>query len=202
MEANIPIFRLEIDDSAADETGVNFVALVDVPATLRHWVAFGGKSRQQINFKVTDAEQKMISGPLMVAGLPIYRKDDIHGEHYVLFDRNTIQKIVLKFFRNGNTGQVNLMHQADASPSGVYMFESFIVDQARGIGTPKGFNALPDGSWFGSYKIDNEQVWQEFIKTGAFRGFSVEGIFIYSDPVSREEHALRQIEQLVNSLSL
>jgi hypothetical protein len=202
MEANIPVFRLEIDDSIADETGVNFVALVDVPATLRQWIAFGEKAPQKVSFKVTNTEQRIISGPLMVAGVPIYRKDEIHGEHYVVFDRATIQKIVLKFFRNGNTGQVNLMHQADASPSGVYMFESFIIDAARGINTPKGFEALPDGSWFGSYKIDNELVWKEFIKTGVFKGFSVEGIFIYSNPVSKEEQALRQIEQLVNGLSL
>jgi hypothetical protein len=202
MNSKIPVYKLEIDETSADETGVNFVALVDVPATMRNWIAFGGRQYQALNFQVTNAEQRVISGPLMVAGLPIYRKDDIHGEHYVIFDKLTIQQIVQKFFRNGNTGQVNLMHEANAHPSGVYMFESFIIDSARGIKTPKGFSTLPDGSWFASYKVDNDMVWAEFIKSGTFKGFSVEGIFIYSNPVSKEEHALRQIEQLVDGLSL
>lgn len=202
MKSKIPVYKLEIDEGATDETGVNFVALVDVPATMRNWIAFGGQQYQSLNFQVINAEQRVISGPLMIADLPIYRKDDIHGEHYVVFDKPTIQQIVLKFFRNGNTSQVNLMHQANVHPEGVYMYESFIIDSSRGIITPKGLSTLPDGSWFASYKVDNDQVWAEFIKTGTFKGFSVEGIFIYSSPVSKEEQALRQIEQLVNGLSL
>lgn len=138
----------------------------------------------------------------MVAGLPIYRRDDIHGEHYVVFDQPAIRQIVLKFFRSGKTGHVNLMHHQNANPKGVYMFESFIIDSQRGINTPKGFSTLPDGSWFGSYKIDNDLVWSEFIKTGIFKGFSVEGIFIYSGQLSAEEQALRQIEQLMQDLPL
>ena len=58
----------------------------------------------------------------------------------------------------------------------VYMIESFIIDSKRGVNPPKGY-ALTDGSWFGSFKVDNEEVWNDFIKTGKFRGFSVEGLF-------------------------
>ena len=42
----------------------------------------------------------------------------------------------------------------------------------------KGFEDVPDGSWFGSFKVDNEEVWQ-MIKDGKVKGFSVEGLFNY-----------------------
>jgi hypothetical protein len=29
----------------------------------------------------------------------------------------------------------------------------------------------------GSIKVDNEMIWNEFIKTGAVKGFSIEGYF-------------------------
>jgi hypothetical protein len=35
------------------------------------------------------------------------------------------------------------------------LIENFIIDSSRNINSPKGFN-LTDGSWFGSYKVDNE----------------------------------------------
>jgi hypothetical protein len=58
------------------------------------------------------------------------------------------------------------------------MFESFISDKVRGIQPMKGFEDVPDGSWFGSFKVDNPEVWAE-IKAGNVRGFSVEGQFNY-----------------------
>ena len=58
------------------------------------------------------------------------------------------------------------------------MFESWIVDEKRGIKPMKGYEDVKDGSWFGSFKVENEDVWQ-MIKDGKVRGFSVEGVFNY-----------------------
>ncbi len=69
------------------------------------------------------------------------------------------------------------MHQDNLKANGVYMIESFIIDSTRGISTPKGFETLSEGSWFGSFKVDNDIIWNDFIKTGTFKGFSVEGFF-------------------------
>jgi len=69
------------------------------------------------------------------------------------------------------------MHEEGTQTEGIYCIESFIVDSSRGITTPKIFDKAPDGSWFLSYYIENDVVWNEFIKTGIFKGFSVEGMF-------------------------
>jgi len=131
----------------------------------------------KINFTIQDEDQQIISGPLMLADTPIYRNDH-NGEYYVVFTKETIKKIAQRYFKKGYQANVNLMHDSGQSVEGVTMFESFISDKVRGIYPMKGFEDVPDGSWFGSFKVDNPEVWKE-IKAGNVRGFSVEGQFNY-----------------------
>jgi len=146
----------------------------------------------------SNKEKKIISGALMVADLPIYRKDE-QGEYYGLFTAEDIYNIRNKFFKNNNTKSVNEMHDPNKMVEGVYMIESFIIDSKRGINTPDGLK-LTDGSWFGSYKVDNEDIWNYFIKSGEFKGFSVEGVFkttkIDAKPLSIIKQAIDIIKQI------
>ena len=195
----LPLYKLIINEDDTDATGVMAIALVDNPAIEINWMAFN--KHIQHTFKTADPEKRIISGALMVAGQKIYRKDDQIGEYEVLFDADTINKIVQKFFRNGNTSSVNLMHDENNKPNGVYMIESFIIDSKRGINTPKGFDELPDGSWFGSFKVDNEVLWNEYIKTGVFNGFSVEGFF-NNAPVDTGEELMAKVKDLLQNGTL
>lgn len=170
----LPIFELTIKDADADPTKVNCVAFVDRPAIERDWQFFESQQKKD-QFKA-NPDKQIVSGYLMVAELPIYRKDEDGREYYVKFKAETIAKIVEKFFRNGWQSNVNLMHDDEAKVDGAYMFESLVIDRARGVNPPAGFEDAPDGSWFGSFKVDNPQVWQ-FIKEGKVKGFSVEGVF-------------------------
>jgi len=77
------------------------------------------------------------------------------------------------------------------------MFESWLTDSERGIMPMKGFEGVADGSWFGSFYVENEKVWQQ-VKAGDYRGFSVEGMFDYEQPITAEENALKEIEKLLN----
>ena len=150
--------------------------------------AWGGKSAlswaeskirqiERQNFAIQSEEERIISGPLMLADTPIYRNDD-NGEYYVVFTKETIKKIAQRFFKKGYQSNVNLMHEQGNLTEGMTMFESWIKDDKRGIKAMKGFEDVPDGSWFGSFKVDNDEVWQ-MVKDGKVRGFSVEGQFNY-----------------------
>lgn len=191
----LPIYTLTV--SMEDETsGVDYVAFVDKPAIDN--IGFGSglflkfAENEKYCFKATDEEKQIVSGPLMIPDAPIYRKDS-NGEYYVQFTAESIYNIVKKFFRNQNTSNVNQMHQPTATMEGVYMIESFIVDRSR-MTPPKGFESLPDGAWFGSYKVDNKEVWNQ-IKEGVFKGFSIEGAFIPED--MRKAALLSQIEAII-----
>lgn len=128
-------------------------------------------------FAIQNEEERIISGPLMLADTPIYRNDD-NGEYYVVFTKETIKKIAQRFFKKGYQSNVNLMHEQGNLTEGMTMFESWLKDDKRGIKAMKGFEDVPDGSWFGSFKVDNDEVWQ-MVKDGKVRGFSVEGQFNY-----------------------
>jgi hypothetical protein len=179
------LIYLTVDQDEQDETRVEKVSFVDSPAIQRGWMAFNGQQR----FKVQSEDRRIVSGALMVAGLPIYRRDD-SGEYYVSFTASAIQAIVYKFMKENRTKEVNEMHETDVD--GVFLFESFIIDQSRGIKTPEGFDELPDGSWFGSFKVENDEVWKK-VKDGTYTGFSVEGLFTEDMEKNIDERVLAEV---------
>ena len=69
------------------------------------------------------------------------------------------------------------MHESMMILPDIYMISDFIIDTEKGINTPLGFEKMPNGSWFGMFKVSNTEVWNDYIKTGLFKGFSVEGFF-------------------------
>jgi hypothetical protein len=201
----LPIYRFVVSED--DEAEVTAVALVNDPAIELNWIAFSqqfetGKlvsnDYNKYSFKA-DKEKRIISGALMVADLPIYRRDASGFEYYGLFTSEDIYNIRNKFFKKGYINEVNKMHDPNQFVDGVYMIESFIIDSKRGINAPDGLQ-LPDGSWFGSYKVDNEEVWNNFIKTGEFKGFSVEGDFrlekLGDKPLTTIEQMIDIIKQI------
>jgi hypothetical protein len=185
----LPLIDMTIDDE--HETGVEFISFVDTPAIEREWMAFNNTPKMQ--FKVKNEEKRIVSGAIMVANLPIYRRDEHNGEYYVKFSGDAIQKIVERFFKNGMTGRVNLDHNEVVED--VYMIESFIIDERKK--TPEGFAELPKGSWFGSFKVENDEVWRQ-VKDGTFRGFSIEGMF--TDRASKEldEELIKKLIKILN----
>jgi len=153
----------------------------------------------KLTFAVQDEDQRIVSGPLMIADLPIYRKDE-EGEYYVMFTGEQIKKIVQRFFKKGYQAKVNIEHGKQAE--GVYMFESYIIDKERGVNPPKGFEDVADGSWFGSFKVENEKLWDQ-VKAGTFKGFSVEGLFRYEKAgmiVQKEEQIMAQIFKILSQV--
>jgi hypothetical protein len=152
-----------------------------------------------LTFAVQDEEQHIVSGPLMIADLPIYRRDE-EGEYYVMFTAEQIKKIVQRFFKKGYQAKVNIEHGKPAE--GVYMFESYIIDKERGVNPPIGFQDVADGSWFGSFKVENEKLWNQ-VKAGTFKGFSVEGLFRYEkagEMMQKEEQIMAQIFKILSQI--
>lgn len=132
------------------------------------------------SFAISNPSEKIITGPIMLADVPIYRSGPGAG-HYVVFSSDTIKRVALKFFKKGFQQNVNLEHDKEQTVANVTMFESWIVDPKRGVQPMVGFEDVPAGSWFGSFKVENNDVWQK-IQNGEVKGFSVEGIFKYSNP--------------------
>ena len=44
---------------------------------------------------------------------------------------------------------------------------------------------MPEGTWMISLKVYNDEVWEDYVKTGKVKGFSIEGYF--ADKVEMKE---------------
>ena len=182
----LPIYELKINEDLDNDTGVDYVALVDFPAIEKDFLAFG---KDRLNYAIQDEEKRIVSGAAMIADLPIYRNNKKIGEHYTLFSKDTIWKIVKKWSKMQYHNNVNLMHQTPVE--GVYLVESYVSDSERGVKAPAQFSDIANGSWFLTYYIENEDVWQK-VKDGSFKGFSIEGFFDYEEP-NTDEHEFRAL---------
>lgn len=194
----LQIYKAQIDPAMTSDLEVNFIGLVDRPAIEKNFQAFKAQ-KEKARFAI-DEEKRIISGPAMIADMPLYRKDDQLGEYYVIFDKPSIQTIVEKFSAKGFMQKFNLFHDDQQQVSDVTIFNSFLSDASLGVKPMAGFEEVADGSWFISAKVNNEAVWEK-VKTGLIKGFSVEGLFSYMPMATvkmRSEDLVRKIQQLLS----
>ena len=140
-----------------------------------------------INLSKQDfADQQIVVGPAMIPNQMIYRMDD-NGEYYVYFSEDTIQKIAYKYMQRKYTDSANIEHNGYEPLKDVYVVESWIVkdsdkDKSTIYTVDKSTiytgEKYPKGTWMVAMKIKNKEVWEEYVKSGKVKGFSVEGYFI------------------------
>lgn len=126
-------------------------------------------------FAVVNEDERLVVGPAMIPDMLIYRKDADGFEYNVVFGKQDISKIAVKFFAKNMQKNGNEMHN-ESRPVDLVFYQSWIADESKGIPKMKQFEDLPDGTWFLGAKINDDEAWQS-VKEGRFKGFSVEGIF-------------------------
>ena len=79
------------------------------------------------------------------------------------------------YLMNSKQNNSTLEHQYELE--GLSLVESWIVeDKFHDKSVLFGMD-LPLGTWVGSVKVNNDKIWNEFVKTGKVKGFSIEGYF-------------------------
>lgn len=177
MRKQIPVYNVVLGSSA----GIQVMSLVEHPAVEIDFVALA-KQEQPMKFSV-DEDRHIITGCALRADFPIYRIGNSGFEYYVVFSKDVILQLRDKFMRDQKTTMVNLEHSVPVD--GCYLISSYIKDSSNGI-NPVQFPDVPDGSWMTSYKIENEDVWQR-IKSGEFKGFSVEAYIDFEETPKQDE---------------
>lgn len=163
-----------IIDETMELSGIDAISIVESPAIEENWVALKEQQRE-VKFAEVSKEKKIIMGALLIPDKQIYRNDEESGEYMIFFSKDTIRKCMEMFFKNGNQSNATFEHMERIS--GLTMVESWIVEDTE-MDKSKLYNLnVPVGTWMGSIKVDNEMIWNEFIKTGAVKGFSIEGYF-------------------------
>lgn len=184
MKKNLKTYELIVSDKD-DDTLVNRISLVSQPAIEIEWVAMSKDKPKPFKFKIENAERRYLTGIFMVPDQPIYRVDrdamgNVIEEYFVIMSKETIEKCVKKFFKNGLTSSTNLEHAEGANTKDVYIIESWITTANNDKTKNYGFN-VPEGSWAGTIFVENEKIWTEYIKSGELTGFSIEANMLKSN---------------------
>ena len=188
------VFYIHINDG--DETGMNAISLVESPAVERNFLCF--EKDNKLKLELHDETQHIITGVVALADTPIYRYNPSLGEYWVVFTKDTIQKMIEKYSRSGLFNSVNLDHDDERFTSSVFMIESYVINKQRNI-VPAGFEDVPDGSWICSFKVEDEALWSEIVNTDKFNGFSLQGIFELAETEQKFEKA-DELDQLIDEL--
>lgn len=191
---DIPLLEAVIID---EEDGTNAVSFVDRPAIKANYIALAEETEAfEVKMETVDEEKQIVMGPILIPNLPIYRKYG-ETEFNMFFSEETIRLSSELFLKNSNQDKVTAMHEKLIT--GIYMVESWIVeDPEKDKSAIYNFD-VPTGTWMASFKVDNEVIWEDFIKTGELQGFSIEGVynFIESDADISDEEVVAQLRELL-----
>jgi uncharacterized protein YfcZ (UPF0381/DUF406 family) len=187
----LPIIELTLEEL---EQGIDATALVENPAIQRNWMAF--KEHKDFKFKTHNEEKRILAGALMVADFPMYR--NMNGkEFFVKFSSETIEQLADRMVLNNKLTAFNFEHDSKKELADMHIQQFFIINTELGVNTPIGFEELPNGSLFAFVKVNNEQVWNDYVKTGIVKGFSIEGNFATKEEFS-EQTFLKEFQTIIN----
>jgi hypothetical protein len=163
-----------IIDEEQEFSGIEAISIVDKPAIQEDFIALSKQDKVQL--ADVDTDKRILMGAALIPNKNIYRQDSEEEEgYYIYFSEETVKKASELFLIEGNQNKSTLEHQAELS--GLSVVESWIVEDEVHDKSRKYGLEMPVGTWMVSMKVNNESVWQDYVKTGAVKGFSIEGYF-------------------------
>ena len=183
-----------IIDEKEDLSGVEAISVVEFPAIEENFIALN----QQLQLAKVDDEKRILMGAALIPNKNIYRRNG-EDEYYIFFSDANVKKASELFLMNSNQNNATLEHQKKINDLSVV--ESWIVEDTEMDKSKKyGLNA-PVGTWMVSMKVNNDTIWNDFVKTGKVKGFSIEGYFADKLEMSlqkeQEDELITKIKEII-----
>jgi hypothetical protein len=194
------LIELIIDDKE-DLQGVEAISIVENPAIESDFVAL---KSEEVKLAEVDKEKRILMGAVLIPEKPIYRRNG-EDEYYIYFSKDTVVKASQLFLKKGNQGNSTLEHSK--SIEGLTVVESWIVEDLTKDKSALYNLSVPVGTWMASVKVDNDEIWNDYVKTGKVKGFSLEGHFAdqlekkkeLSKVLTEDEVLVEKIKQILNN---
>jgi hypothetical protein len=167
------IFELLVED---ETDFISAISLVEMPAIEEPFLYF---NNEEIKFSKIETEKRMLIGPVLIPEKHILRLEADGTPYKVYFSKKTVAKLAQNYLKNKLTDSATLEH-GDKKIKGVHLVESWIKESKLDKANSYGMGSLPEGTWMGMFYIDEtpdgERIWNDYIKTGKVKGFSVEAL--------------------------
>ena len=158
-------------DEENEFSGIEAISVVENPAIEEDFIAL---KKHEVQLAEVDAEKRILMGPALIPNKQIYRTNG-EEEYNIFFSEDTVKKASELFLSRGKQNNSTLEHQVDLQ--GLSVVESWIIEDTDMDKSKKYGLSLPKGTWMVSVKVNNDDIWNNYVKEGKVKGFSIEGFF-------------------------
>ncbi len=158
-------------DEENEFSGIEAISVVENPAIEEDFIAL---KKQQVKLAEVDKEKRILMGAALIPNKKIYRTNG-EDEYNIFFSEDTVRKASELFLSRGKQNNSTLEH--DVKLNGLSVVESWIIEDKKKDKSRKYGFSLPVGTWMVSVKVNNDEIWNDFVKEGKVKGFSIEGFF-------------------------
>ena len=168
-------FKVILNDE--EENGVFAISHVLDPAIEAMYVFMGNEKDVEIKLATVSDEKRIVVGPVLIPNQLILRKHPTTGDPFnIFFDAETIKHIQENFVSKSYQNNSTIEHDGELIKD-VSFVETWIKeDDVHDKSVLYGFDQ-PIGTMFAMQKVKNDDVWNDYIKTGKVKGFSIDGVF-------------------------
>tara|TARA_B110000037_G_scaffold192995_1_gene227615 strand:+ start:1230 stop:1814 length:585 start_codon:yes stop_codon:yes gene_type:complete len=190
MEEELETIELFIDND--EDGGINAISFVEFPAIEENFIAL---NEHKVEMKTIDEDKRLVIGLALVPNKLIYRRN--RGfEYNITFSEQTVRKASEKYLKSLKLHNTTVAHETEVD--GVFLTESWIVEDPLLDKTAVYGLDAPKGAWAVSMRVENDDLWER-IKKGDYLGFSIEGMFTEQEEFSKAEiDAMEEIAELIN----
>ena len=193
------IIELILDENE-EMDGVQAISIVDEPAIESDFIALKKQGieliTQEVKFTTVNKDKRILMGAALIPNKAIFRRNK-DKEYYIFFSSETVNKASQIYLKESRQANTTLGHQVAVKD--ITVVESWIVanpemDKSKHFGIN-----VPKGTWMVSMKVDNEDIWNDFVKTGIVKGFSIEGYFADKIEMKKETSLIDKIKNIIEN---
>ena len=192
------VYSMFIDEEDMD-AGVFAISLVESPAIEANWITLS--KQLKIELATADTEKRILLGPVLIPNKLIPRIDEETGEEYdIKFDEAVIEKAAQLYMMRQHNNDATLEHAESINDLSVV--ESWLVVDSKNDKSNAYGLSYPIGTWMVMMKVNNPTIWEDYVKNGVVKGFSLEGLFGHNlVEASKQQHlvALSELTDIFDS---
>lgn len=178
-----------------ENEGVYAISLVQDPAIEVQFVTLS--KQKEIKLTTINEEQRILLGAVLIPNQPIYRMQDGH-EFNIVFPKETIKQVQHNFSQQGYQNNSTIEHSGKQIENVTFVETWIKEDEVHDKSVHYGFNE-PVGTWYAAMKVNNDEIWNDYVKTGKVKGFSIDGVFDM-EKVNLKSEINMNLETIVNAI--
>jgi hypothetical protein len=180
-----------------ENEGVYAISLVSDPAIEVQFVTLS--KQKEIKLATINEEQRILLGAVLIPNQPIYRRDEKSGHEFnIVFPKETIKQVQHNFSQQGYQNNSTIEHSGKQIENVTFVETWIKEDEVHDKSVMYGFNE-PVGTWYAAMKVNNDEIWKDYVKTGKVKGFSIDGVFDM-EKVNLKSEINMNLETIVNAI--